>query len=95
MLREVEPRQVGQLFHRVKVETVIVTVPGVADPVRLLDDDEVETGLAQSAGHREPGRAGSDDQSRGLHRQGQVKGVETGYGLAHRPASGSRWCPHT
>ena len=45
MLREVEPRQVRQLFPLWKVETVIVTAPGVADPVRLLDDDEVETRL--------------------------------------------------
>ncbi len=69
LLREVESGQVGELFHRVQVEAVVVTVPGVAYPVRFLDDRELETGLTQSAGHREPGRAGTDDQSRGLHRQ--------------------------
>ena len=69
LLREVETWQVGQLLHRVQVETVVVTVPGVADPVRFLDDGELEAGLAQSACHGEPGRAGSDDQGRGLHRQ--------------------------
>jgi len=51
------------------MEAVVVTVSGIAYLVRFLDDRELETGLTQSAGYREPGRAGTDDQSRSLHRQ--------------------------
>jgi len=44
-------------------------MPGIAYPDRFLDDRELEPRLTQSAGYREPGRAGTDDESRGLHRQ--------------------------
>ena len=65
--REVEAGQGGQRLHRVKVQPLVVRAPGRADPIGLVDDLDLVTGVAQRLCRREPGGAGADDEDLDVH----------------------------
>ena len=65
-------RQARHAAAGVQVQPVIVLVPGAADPLPLLQQDERHAALLQTGGDGQPGRAGADDQGVRLYHCGCI-----------------------
>lgn len=72
LLGDRQAGQAGEVPRRVQVQPVVVRAPRAADPVRAVEDDGPQTAPSDLGGHREPGRAGSDDE-----------GVDAGTWIGH------------